>query len=337
MSNAVRFSEFGSADVLRIVNVPDVEPGAGEVAIKVGAIGLNWADALWRQNMYVEPVTLPAGLGNEAAGEIVAIGEGVVDLKVGDKVVVLPGIGQGRYPTYGERILAPSSHTVRYAKGLSVEQAASYYVAYLTGYFAMYEMAKLERGDSILITGASSGTGQAAIQMAAESGILAIATTRSARKRQSLIDAGADHVIVTDEEDLVSRIDEITGGLGVNLVYDGVGGRQFESLGDVVAHRGWIILYGVSGGADFKFPVYSQFEKSWRFHTYKNAEFTGSESMGLQRDEAALRRSLEFVNRGFTSGAFTLPIDRVFPLDDVIAAHKYLEAADHVGKVVLKV
>lgn len=159
MSKMVRFHEVGPADVLRIEEIALRAPGPGEVEIAVEAIGLNWADALWRQNMYVEDASLPTGLGNEAAGRIAAIGAGVMGVSVGDRVAVLPGMNQGRYPTYGERILAPADHVTRIPDALSFAEASGAYVTYLTGYFAMFELAKLKAGDAILITGASSGTG----------------------------------------------------------------------------------------------------------------------------------------------------------------------------------
>jgi NADPH:quinone reductase-like Zn-dependent oxidoreductase len=337
MSKMVRFHEFGGAEVLKIEQVATPSPGAGEVRIAVQAIGLNWADALWRQNLYIVDATLPAGLGNEAAGTIDAVGEGVSGFSIGDRVAVLPGANQGRYPTYGDSILFPATHVVRYPEQLSPAQAAGAYMAYLTGYFPMFEMARLQRGQTMLVTGASSGTGIAALQMARAAGIIAIATTRTAAKRQALFDAGAAHVVVTQDEDVVERVLALTDGRGVDLVYDGVGGAQLERLGGVVAQRGWYVLYGLSGGAELRYPVLAQFRKSWRFHVYTVLEFIGSPTMGLPRDEDAFGRGLRFVNEGLASGALQMRIDRSFALDDVVKAHQYLERAGHVGKIVLTV
>lgn len=337
MGKMVRFHEFGGAEVLKLEQVAVPAPGAGEVRIAVQAIGLNRADALWRENLYIEEATLPAGLGNEAAGVIEAVGTGVQGLRVGDRVAVLPGAHQGRYPTYGDSILFPATHVVRHPENLSAEQAAGAYMAYLTGYFPMFEMARLQRGQTMLVTGASSGTGIAALQMARAAGIVAIAVTRTAAKRQALIDAGAAHVVVTEDEEVVDRVSKLTGGRGVDLVYDGVGGPQFERLGDVVAHRGWYVLYGLSGGAELRYPAIAQFRKSWRFHVYKVLEHTGAATMGLPRDEGALRRALGFINAGLADGTLQVRIDRAFALDDVVQAHRYLERAGHIGKVVLTV
>jgi NADPH:quinone reductase-like Zn-dependent oxidoreductase len=337
MGKRVRFHAFGGADVLKIEQAETPAPGAGEVRIAVQANGLNRADALWREKMYIEDAELPAGLGNEAAGVIDAVGAGVEGLSVGDRVAVLPGAGQGRYPTYGDSILFPATHVVRHPGNLSVAQAAGAYMAYLTGYFPMFEMARLQRGQAVLVTGASSGTGIAALQMARAAGIRAIATTRTGAKRQALLDAGAAHVVVTQDEDVVERVMALTDGQGVELVYDGVGGADVARLGDVVAHRGWYVLYGLSGGAEFAYPAIAQFRKSWHFHVYKVLEFTGAPTMGLPRDEAALGRALAFVDAGLADGTLQVRIDHAFALDDVVQAHQYLERAGHIGKVVLTV
>jgi len=303
----------------------------------VQAIGLNWADVLWRRRLYIEDAQLPSGLGNEAAGIVDAVGAGVQGLAVGDRVAVLPGAHQGRYPTYGERILFPATHVVRHPAGLSAEQAATAYMAFLTGYFALFEIARLRSGGTVLVTGASSGTGLAALQMARAEGLVAIATTRTAAKRQALFDAGATHVVVTQAEDVVQAVLGHTGGRGVDLVYDGVGGPLFERLGEVVAPRGWYLLYGLSGGAELAYPVTAQFRRSWRFHVYKVLEFTGSASMGLPRDEEALRRALQFIDAGLADGRFAVRIDRRFALAEAAEAHAYLERGAHAGKVVLTV
>lgn len=337
MTKQIRFHEFGGPEVLRLDTLDLPASGADEVVIGVKAIGLNWSEVLFRQNAYVDEPTLPSGLGNEAAGVVEAVGSAVQSLKPGDRVAVIPGSHQGRYPTYGERIVFPARYVVPIPDNLGFKEAAGAYVTYMTGYFPIYEMAKLEPGATMLITGASSGTGQAAIHLAKAGGITVIGTTRTTAKRDAILEAGADHVVVTEDEDLVERVSAITAGRGVDLVYDGVGGPLFERLGEVVAHRGWIVLYGVSGGSDLRFPVESQFIKSWRFHTYKVSEFTGSETLGLPRDNDATARAVAFINRGLEGGALKVRINRAFPLEQAAEAHRYLEAASHVGKIVLTV
>jgi len=144
-------------------------------------------------------------------------------------------------------------------------------------------------------------------------------------------------VVVTQDEDVVERVLALTDGRGVDLVYDGVGGAQLERLGGVVAQRGWYVLYGLSGGAELRYPALAQFRKSWRFHVYTVLEFIGSPTMGLPRDQDAFGRGLGFVNEGLASGTLQMRIDRSFALDDVVQAHQYLERAGHIGKIVLTV
>lgn len=337
MSTLVRFHALGEPGVLRIENVPTPRPAADEVLIRVQAIGLNQADVLWRTGRYIEEPQLPSGLGNEAAGEIEAVGSAVKGLHVGDRVACLPGAHQGRYPTYGDRIIFPASHVVRYPQALSPEEAAATYMAFLTGYFPIFEMARLQPGDSVLVTGASSGTGLAALQMAARSGLRAIATTRSSAKREALLAAGASDVVVLAEGDPLAQVRRLTDGHGVSLVYDGVGGPWLTEWGEAVTRHGWYVLYGLSGGAEFRYPVVAQFRRSWRFHLYVVLEFTGSASMGLPRNDAALQRALQYLDTGLSDGSLRVKIDRCFSLKDVVNAHRYLERGQHVGKVVMTI
>lgn len=337
MSTLVRFYALGEPDVLRLEDVPTPHPAADEVRLRVQAIGLNQADVLWRTGHYIEDPQLPSGLGNEAAGVVEAVGPSVTGLSVGDRVACLPGAHQGRYPTYGDRIVFPASHLVRYPERLSPEEAAAAYMAFLTGYFPIFEMARLQPGDSLLVTGASSGTGLAALQMAACSGLRAIATTRSRAKRDALLAAGASHVVVLDEGEPLAEVRRLTDGRGVSLVYDGVGGPWVTQWGDVVARHGWYVLYGLSGGAEFRYPVVAQFRRGWHFHLYVVLGFTGSASLRLPRDEAALRRGLRYLHDGLSEGSLRVHIDRLFALREVVDAHRYLARGQHVGKVVMTV
>lgn len=337
MSTLVRFHELGNPTVLRIEQRPTPAPGPDEVLIRVQAIGLNWADVLWRTGRYIEDPQTPSGLGNEAAGVIEATGVDVSGLSIGDRVAALPGAGQGKYPTYGDFIVLPSSHVVRYPETISPEEAAAAYMAYLTGYFPMFEMARLQPGETVLVTGASSGTGLAALQMAARSGLVAIATTRSPAKQAALLSAGARHVIDLNGSDPVEEVMKLTCGAGVQLVYDGVGGCWFPAFGRVVARHGWYVLYGLSGGIDLQYPAIEQFRKSWHFQLYKVLDYTGSPSLGLSRNSLALSRALAYVNSGLHDGTLRVQIDRRFRLEEVVDAHRYLERGEHIGKIVLTV
>lgn len=337
MTILVRFNELGEPGVLRLEEVPTPQPAADEVRLRVQAIGLNQADMLWRTGNYIEDPQLPSGLGNEAAGVVEEVGSAVTGLSVGDRVACLPGAHQGRYPTYGDHIIFPASHLVRYPERLSPEEAAAAYMAFLTGYFPIFEMARLQPGDSLLVAGASSGTGLAALQMAARSGLRAIATTRSRAKRDALLATGASDVVVLDEGEPLSEVRRLTDGRGVSLVYDGVGGPWLTGWGEVVARHGWYVLYGLSGGTELRYPALAQLRRGWRFHLYMVLEFTGSPSMGLPRNDEALRRGLRYLNDGLSDGGLRVHIDRLFALREVVDAHHYLARGQHVGKVVMTV
>lgn len=169
-------------------------------------------------------------MGYECAGVIEAVGRDVKDFKVGDRVGTYPAHSQSEYGAYGELVVMPTVSVAPYPANLSATQAAAYWQNFMTGYFAIVEMAHLVAGQTILITAGSGGTGIAGIQIAKRLGVTIITTTRSEAKKQALLDAGADHVVVTDEENIVDRVNDITHGRGANVVYDSVGGEQFQQL-----------------------------------------------------------------------------------------------------------
>jgi NADPH:quinone reductase-like Zn-dependent oxidoreductase len=337
MSKVVRFHEFGPADVLKVENVTVREPGPGEVRIKTAAIGMNFAEVMWRQNQYIETPRLPSGLGYEVSGTIEKLGPGATTFRIGEKVATFPAHNQGDYSAYGELIVMPEAAVARFPNRLSDVEAASFWVAYLTGYFALFEVAKLVAGETVLITAGSSSTGHAAIQLAKAAGARVIATTRSSRKAAALKETGADVVVATEGEDLVPRVLAETAGRGVEVAYDAVGGTQLATLGQVIKRRGYLILYGTRGGGEMAVPIWDLFVKSIKFHVHKVFDFTGSPSLGLPRDAAAVERAIAFITGGIESGRLKPKVDRTFKLDEVVAAHRYLESGAQVGKIVLTV
>src|SRR5471030_2603287 len=183
---------------------------------------------MWSTGEYIEEVKLPARLGYEAAGFVDAVGPDVTGFAVGDAVNTVPAFSQNQYGMYGELVLAPVSAVVKHPPELSFEEAASIWMMFITVYGAFIEAAKLQAGDVVLIPAASSSVGLAAIQLANMVGAVPVALTRTAAKRQSLLDAGAASVIVTDEQDLVVEVMRITNGLGARVVFDPVGGPSLR-------------------------------------------------------------------------------------------------------------
>src|SRR6202011_5662047 len=166
----------------------------------------------WRADAYIEPVKFPAGLGYEAAGIVDAVGKDVTGFAPGDKVNVIPSFSMNQYFTYGEVIIAPDYAVVKHPKSLSFAEAASVWMMFVTAYGALIEDAKVTKGDFVIVPAASSSVGLAAIQIANYAGATSIALTRTSEKRKQLLDAGATHVIATDEVDLLEEVMRITDG-----------------------------------------------------------------------------------------------------------------------------
>jgi NADPH:quinone reductase-like Zn-dependent oxidoreductase len=262
MARVVRFHELGGPEVLSIEEVAVPRPGPGEVRIRVKALGLNRAEAMLRTGNYIETATFPSGLGFEAAGIVDQVGEGVVDLKAGDAVSVVPPLSQLRWPAYGELARFPAAHVVKHPAALGFEAAAAVWMQYVTAYGALIDIAKLQPQDFVVVTAASSSVGLAAIQIARMVGATPIAVTRTSEKKQALLDAGAAHVIASAEEDLQARLEAITGPDGVRVVFDPIGGPAFVPLTAAMARGGILIEYGALSPEPTPFPLFAVLGKS---------------------------------------------------------------------------
>ncbi|MBL8528232.1 MAG: zinc-dependent alcohol dehydrogenase family protein [Burkholderiales bacterium] len=330
MSRAVRFSETGGPEVLKIVEVSTPEPGPGEVRIKVKAIGLNRAEVMYRSGAYLLEPHYPAQLGYEAAGEIDAVGPGVNGFGRGDKVSVIPAFSFAEYGLYGEVVLAPARATVKHPESLSWEEAASTWMQYVTVWGGVIDIAKLGRGDMLLIPAASSSVGLAAIQVARRVGAQPVALTRTSSKAALLKEAGASHVIATEEQDLVEEVKKLTGGKGARVVFDPVGGATFEKLAKATAKGGILLLYGALGaGQPTTIPLLETLGNHLTIRGYELFEVTS--------DDAKLEEVKRFVTSGLASGDFRPLIAKTFPFDSIVEAHRYLESNAQVGKVVVTV
>lgn len=329
MVRIVRFHEHGGPEVLRIEEASVAEPGPGEVRIAVKALGLNRAEALMRAGTYIESPALPSGLGLEAAGIVERVGAGVEGLIAGDAVSVVPPISMARYPAYGELATFPASHVVRHPASLDWTTAAAVWMAYLTAYGALVDIARLGPGDVVAITAASSSVGLAAIQIANSVGATPIAITRTSAKRQALMEAGAAHVVATSEEALDSRLAAIAGPGGVRVVFDAVGGPIFEPLTAAMAPGGILIEYGGLSGEATPFPLFTVLGKTLTLRGYLVHE--------IIRDTARLEAAKTFIVEGLRTGALRPVIARVFAFDEIVEAHRYLESNAQFGKIVVTV
>jgi len=335
MSRIIRFHQFGEADVLKIEERPRPMPAAGEVLLRVEAIGVSWYDVLWRQNLGDTPAQLPAGLGHEMAGEVIAVGEGVEDLAVGDKVASFPGHSANRYPCCAEEVVLPRRSLTRYPEQLTAQQASVHYLPSMVGWFGLVELARLKPGETVLVTAASRCWGPYIVQMGKALGAQVIAATEHAEDSDFLKQLGADQIILTEEQDLVSRVAKLTDGKGVNVVMDALGGPQMCLLGDAIAPRGRLILFDLQGGNETPFPACAAFQKNIQFFVHCIGNFTGKEELGIPQDAGAVAKALQGINQLTADGLLQPLIDKVYPFEQVVAAHRYMETCPSRGRVVL--
>jgi NADPH:quinone reductase-like Zn-dependent oxidoreductase len=322
MSRTIQFAKAGGPEVLEFVEQEVRAPGPNEVRINVKAIGINRAEAMWRTDIYIEPVKFPAGLGYEAAGVVDAVGPGVSGIAVGDDVSVIPSFSMNQYSTYGEVIIAPDYAVVKHPKTLSYSDAASVWMMFVTAYGALIEDAKVTKGDFVIIPAASSSVGLYA-------GATTIALTRTSEKRGQLLEAGAAHVIATEESDLVQEVMRITGGKGARVAFDPVGGPTFAKLIAALSFGGIAFIYGALSSEVTPLPILDMIGKVATVKAH-NIWLTSG-------DESRRKAAVEFVLKGLESGALKPVIDRTFKFDDIVEVHRYLEKNGQFGKIVVTV
>ncbi|MFI1722751.1 zinc-dependent alcohol dehydrogenase family protein [Streptomyces sp. NPDC020489] len=330
MTRTVRFHEVGGPEVLRLEDVAVGEPGPGQLLLRVDAIGLNRAEVLFRSGQYIEAVKeFPARLGTEAAGVVEAVGPDVTGFEVGQQVSVVPAFSMNDHGVYAERAIVPAAAVVHRPEGLDAVTGAAVWMPYVTAYGALVEVGGMRAGDTVVLTAASSSVGLAAIQVARSVGAVPLATTRTPAKREALLKAGAAAVIVTGEEDVVARVSELTAGRGAQFVFDAVAGPGVLDLARVVAPGGTLFLYGALSGQPTPYPGFELGMPALNMRTYTLHETT--------RDPERLRRAEAFVAAGLGTGVLAPVVDRVFPFEEIVEAHRYLESGAQVGKIVVTV
>lgn len=329
MAKVVRFHQTGGPEVLKVEELDVPPPGHNEVQIRIKAIGLNRAEAMFRNAQYLEDPKLPARLGYEAAGTVAAVGPGVAGFKVGDTVSVIPSFSLNSYGMYADVANAPVHAVVKHPATLSYEEAASAWMQYVTAYGALIDIAGLTKGDTVVIPAASSSVGLASIQIANKVGATPIALTRGSSKRQALLDAGAAHVISTDEQDLVKEILSLTDGKGARVIFDPVGGPTFAKLTRATAQKGILLLYGALSTDPTPLPLFDVLSKWVTIRGYVMMEITS--------DPARLEKAKAFVIEGLSDGSLKPIVAKTFPLDEIVAAHRFLESNQQIGKIVVTV
>ena len=325
MPKAIRFHQLGGPEVLQIEDVTLPQPGPGEVAMKVASVGLNRAESMYFHGHYMEPTQLPSGLGYEAVGTITAVGPDVDKALIGQQFGTIPGYSMNKYPALAEEAIVPAKVLAALPPSLSAEQGAAVWMQYCTAYGALVPFGKVGAGDFVLITAASSSVGLAAIQIVKAQGGTSIATTRTSAKKDRILKLGADHVIATEEEDLVARVAEITGGQRARIVFDPVGGDYINTLAKATADGGAIFLYGMLSGQPTPFPV-AAFARGIAMYGYSLVQMKTPEQLEAMK---------KYIYDHLADGSFRPEIAKSFPFDQTVEAYKYLESNQQVGKVVV--
>jgi NADPH2:quinone reductase len=318
---AIRAREAGGPDVLEAVELPKPEPKPGQVLVRHHAIGLNFIDTYQRSGLY--PMRYPAVLGQEAAGVVEALGEGVTRHKVGDRVAY-----NGQGGAYAEYQVVPAARAVALPESVSFEDAAASLLKGMTTEFLLRRCRPLQAGETILVHAAAGGVGTLMVQWAKAIGATVIGTVGSEEKAALARALGCDHVILYREEDVAARVREITGGAGVPVAYDSVGKDTFEGTLASLARRGLFVSFGNASGPVPAFEPLRLSRAGSLFLTRPTLfDYTASEAE-LDESAAAL-----FAMIG--SGRLKIEIGQRFALADARKAHEALEGRATVGASVL--
>ncbi len=325
----VRFHALGGPEVLKLEEEAIPAPGKGEVLLKVKAIGLNRAEVMFRQGQYLEAPVLPSKLGYEAAGVVEAVGPDVDKSWIGKKASTTPGFLMTNYGVYGEVALVPASALAVYPEKLTPEEGTSIWMQYLTAYGALITNARIGAGDFVIITAASSSVGIAAIEIVKAEGAVSIATTRTSKKKSVLTEVGAAQVIATDEEDFLPRVKQITGGKGARVIFDPIGGKGVSALAEAAAYHGTIFEYGALAPEPTPFPLFAALSKGLTVRGYTVREILSEPQLKAE--------AVKYVFDRVRAGDFKPRVDRVFPLAQIVEAHRYMESNQQIGKIVVTV
>ena len=328
MNKVVRIHRHGGPEELRFENLEVDEPGQGEVRLRIEAIGLNRAEAAFRAGQYPVTPRFPTLIGYEGVGVIEAEGPGVEGFAIGERVCVLPNFRLGEYGLYAERAIVPARSLLRPPPGLTIVEAASIWMQYFTA-LAIIEIARAAIGDYVLIRAASSSVGLAAIQLANWAGAVPIAATRTSAKAQALQQQGAKHVIPTDEADLVAEVERITAGKGARIIFDPVGGPDIEKLALAAAEEGIIFIYGGLSGKPTPYPHWPA--------ALKGLSIRGWVASSIWNRPERFVRNRDLILRGLAAGHLRPVIAKTFPFSQIVAAHRYLESNQQIGKIVVTV
>jgi NADPH2:quinone reductase len=322
MPNAIRVHRHGGPEVLTWGEVPVGEPGPGEIRVRHRFIGLNFVDTYHRSGLYKLP--LPFTPGSEGAGVVEAVGPGVTDLAVGDRIAYATGpVG-----AYAEVRLLPAERAVPLPAGIDERIAAGMMLKGLTAQYLLRQTTTVGPGDTIVFHAAAGGVGSIACQWARHLGATVIGTVGSEEKARLARANGCQHVILYRQEDVAARVREITGGRGVRVVYDAVGKDTFAASLDCLAPRGLLVSFGQASGPVPPLDVLSLSTKGSLFLTRPTLVHYAATRESLRAAAADLFAVV-------TSGAVKVEVPQAFPLREAAAAHVALEGRKTTGSTVL--
>ena len=323
MVMAVRVHKAGGPEVLTVEDIEIPAPGEGQIKIKQHACGVNFIDTYFRSGSYPSPVGLPFVSGNEGAGEVIAVGPGVKDFKVGDRVAYVVGLGG-----YAEERLLPAERTVKLPDNISYEQAAGMMLKGMTAQYLLNRTYKVTKGTTVLMHAAAGGVGQILCQWANHLGATVIGTVGSPEKAELAKKNGCHHVINYSKEDFVARVKEITGGKLCDVVYDGIGKTTFPASLDCLHPLGMFVSFGSASGQVEAFNINILQTKGSLFATRP----TLNNYVAKREDLVATANDLFKV---VGSGAVKIPVNQTYKLKDAVKAHKDLEGRGTTGASIL--
>jgi len=331
-------TRYGPPSVLRILEVPDPQPGEGDVLVRTKAIGLNFADLFARMGYYASVPKPPFIPGIESTGVIERVGPGVKNLKKGDRVFAVT-----RFNAYAEYVCAPATHVVRVPKRMSFEEAAAFIVTSLSAYHGLVTLAGLQRGEKLLVHAAAGGVGTAAIQIAKHRGAEIFATAGSAEKLKVARTQGAQHLINYRTEDFAENVRAATRDSGVDVILDSVGGGIIRKGMKLLAPMGRYVLFGfsaVTGDQRVKKlqAIRELILTPWVFPqslVAKNVSVMGFNLFFLMHEVDYLREAIGALLKLYQKRVIRPLIGATYRFDQIAEAHTFLQSRKSVGKVVI--